>query len=123
MSQNPLRPSGAFRSVREHPRVVIEIEARVRCEGVDFPAKVSSLSVGGLFLETLRCPPFGSPIEVDLLMGDERLHLSAVVRWTAPTGFGVQFGLLGARETRVLSDLVQTHTDASTTTHTAADRK
>jgi type IV pilus assembly protein PilZ len=104
--------------------VVIELEARVCCEGVDFPAKVRSLSVGGLFLETMRCPPFGSPIEVDLLLPeDESLHLSAVVRWTADTGFGVQFGLLGARETQVLADLVQTATESPSFARTAADRK
>jgi hypothetical protein len=35
------------------------------------------------------------------------LRLPAVVRWVKPGGFGVQFGLLGAFETHVLSELMK----------------
>jgi type IV pilus assembly protein PilZ len=35
------------------------------------------------------------------------LRLPAIVRWTKPDGFGVQFGSLGARETHAISQLLK----------------
>jgi hypothetical protein len=35
------------------------------------------------------------------------MKLPAVVRWNKPGGFGVQFGLLGAKETHSLAQLLK----------------
>jgi type IV pilus assembly protein PilZ len=60
-----------------------------------------------MFLETERALPFGTQVHVELvlpLVGSARLP--AVVRWTTGEGIGLQFGLLGARETHAITALV-----------------
>lgn len=70
-------------------------------------AVVVDLGMGGLFLESSVIPPMGTAITI---VGDfpraPGLRLPSVVRWSKPGGFGVQFGLLGARETHVLSGIL-----------------
>ena len=36
--------------------------------------------------------------------------LPAIVRWTSPVGMGVQFGLLGVRETHAITEIVRAAT-------------
>ncbi len=95
---------------RSHQRV--PIEATFSCEsagGAAFEAKSKDVSVGGMFLEASHSPAFGTELTiVGLLPGAKKeLRLPAVVRWVKPGGFGVQFGLLGAVETHVLSELMK----------------
>lgn len=68
------------------------------------------ISVGGMFIETTSPAPFNAEIVVVTELPGERVPLSlpAVVRWTKPGGMGVQFGLLGARETYVITELTRT---------------
>lgn len=84
----------------------------VSCEqagAAPFQATGKDVSVGGMFLEASQAPPFGTELTiVGRLPGAKNdLRLPAVVRWVKPRGFGVQFGLLGALETHVLSELMK----------------
>ena len=95
---------------RSHPRV--PISGTFNCEpksGAPFQARGRDVSVGGMFLEASHSPAFGTELTiVGLLPGAKKeLRLPAVVRWVKPGGFGVQFGLLGALETHVLSELMK----------------
>jgi type IV pilus assembly protein PilZ len=95
---------------RSHPRVPINVT--VSCEpaaGASFQAIGKDVSVGGMFLEAGQSPAFGTELTiVGRLPGAKKdLRLPAVVRWVKPGGFGVQFGLLGAVETHVLSELMK----------------
>ena len=95
---------------RGHPRA--SIDALVTCQrpdGTSFTAKSKDISMGGMFLETSETVQFGEPLSLEVVLSGARtaLKLPAVVRWTDPTGFGVQFGLLGARETHAISGLVR----------------
>ena len=95
---------------RSHPRV--PINATFTCEpkgGSPFQAEGKDVSVGGMYFESAHSPPFGTELTiVGPLPGAKKdLRLPAVVRWTKPGGFGVQFGLLGALETHVLSELMK----------------
>jgi hypothetical protein len=95
---------------RSHPRV--PIDTIFSCEpkgGTPFQAKGKDVSVGGMYLESATSPAFGTELTiVGLLPGAKKaLRLPAVVRWVKPGGFGVQFGLLGALETHVLSELMK----------------
>ena len=95
---------------RSHPRV--PIDATLRCEAKDgaaFQAKGKDVSVGGMYLEAGQTPAFGTELTIiGMLPGAKKdLRLPAVVRWVKPGGFGVQFGLLGALETHVLSELMK----------------
>jgi hypothetical protein len=62
-----------------------------------------------MFLEASQSPAFGTELTiVGRVPGAKNdLRLPAVVRWVKPGGFGVQFGLLGALETHVLSELMK----------------
>jgi hypothetical protein len=90
---------------RRHPRVVIHVPIVCQVPGQEpFEAMVSDLSVGGLSIESSVTPPFGAEVTIVAdFPGEPGLRLAAVVRWARPGGFGVQFGLLGARETHALT--------------------
>lgn len=65
-----------------------------------------------MFIESAGQPKFGDKIVITLrLPGLEADSvLPAVVRWSTPLGFGVQFGLLGARDTHAITQqMKQSH--------------
>ncbi len=95
---------------RVHPRVPINVD--VSCERKDGPAVsgvAKDLSLGGMFIESEQAVEFGTDLTIVTRLpgasGDSRLP--AVVRWAKPGGFGVQFGLLGARETHAITSLLR----------------
>jgi Tfp pilus assembly protein PilZ len=65
------------------------------------------IGVGGAFVESTEPLLFGTEVVIvaRLANGGAALRLPAIVRWAKPNGFGVQFGLLGARETHALAEL------------------
>lgn len=78
-----------------------------RADGTSFAGTAKDVSIGGMFIETDRALSFGEEISITgrLPSTKQDVVLPAIVRWLAPGGFGVQFGLLGARETHALSQL------------------
>jgi hypothetical protein len=62
--------------------------------------------VGGVFIESVDIPAFGTKVTLAFdapgLIG---IKLPGIIRWTKTDGFGVQFQLLGARETHALAGL------------------
>lgn len=95
---------------RVHPRVPINVT--VTCEqagGPSFEAFAKDISVGGMYLQADGAPAFGTNLTiVGMLPGAKKpVRLPAIVRWVKPGGFGVQFGLLGALETHVISELMR----------------
>ena len=102
-------PEEIFEDKRSHPRVPIgDVQLQPK-GGAPFQAKGKDVSAGGMFLESAESPAFGTELTIaGLLPGAKKeLRLPAVVRWVKPGGFGVQFGLLGALETHVLSELMK----------------
>lgn len=67
------------------------------------------ISLGGTFIETDLPGPVGQQLVVHVaLPGSKReINLPAVVRWSGRDGMGVQFGLLGARETHEITEFVK----------------
>lgn len=65
------------------------------------------ISVGGMFLETPSPAAFGADviIQVALPGSNGPLALPGVVRWVRDGGMGVQFGLLGAVETHLITEI------------------
>jgi hypothetical protein len=71
------------------------------------PGRATDLAVGGMFVRTSNPATFGAEIVLFVMFPGERrtLELPAVVRWTRPgQGMGLQFGLLGARETHAIME-------------------
>jgi hypothetical protein len=53
--------------------------------------------------------PINTPVRITCALspGGRPMVLPGTVRWTTAGGFGAQFGLLGARETHALADLMR----------------
>ena len=95
---------------RHYPRTPVAVS--VSCEragAAPFQALAKDISVGGMYLDASEQPSFGTELTiVGRLPGAKKdVRLPAVVRWTKPGGFGVQFGLLGALETHLISELMK----------------
>jgi type IV pilus assembly protein PilZ len=62
-----------------------------------------------MYLESKEPVAFGDALTLEFTLAGARtaMTLPGVVRWTDPGGFGVQFGLLGARETHTISQLIR----------------
>jgi type IV pilus assembly protein PilZ len=61
-----------------------------------------------MYVRTASPLPFGAELVVHLLLPGQKapFALPGVVRWTrAGEGMGVQFGLIGARETHAITEL------------------
>lgn len=93
---------------RRHPRRPVRLPVRIfPRQGEPTQAETIDLSVGGLLLSGVVSVAFGEEIELELDLPElGPTRLPAIVRWIRPDGFGVQFGLLGARHTHALADLV-----------------
>ena len=95
---------------RVHPRVAID--ASVSCERSDtgvFDGHARDISIGGMFVAASEPVKFGQELRIRIRLptAKQEIALPAVVRWTKAGGFGVQFGLLGARETHSHSEFMR----------------
>ena len=95
---------------RSHPRVPLTVE--VACEvsgGASILGRAKDISVGGMYIESETEVSFGTQVSIVLRLPNTKAdaRLPAVIRWIKPGGFGVQFGLLGARETHAISELLK----------------
>jgi hypothetical protein len=93
---------------RTQPRV--PISADVMCEvsgGASITGRAKDISVGGMYIESEVSVSFGTQVTIVLRLPNTKADskLPGIVRWLKPGGFGVQFGLLGARETHAISEL------------------
>lgn len=93
---------------RQHHR--IPFDQAVVCKTTDgslHHCTAQDLSLGGMFVKSDWKPQFNENLVVTaLLPGQSRdLDFPAVVRWVRADGFGVQFGLLGAKQTHAITRL------------------
>ena len=95
---------------RQHPRKQVDLDAVVVVVGSSdrFEGKVRDLSIGGMFFVGDKVGPFGSKVEVTLRFGGRAgdMTIPAIVRWSGADGFGVQFGLMGAKETHAIVQIL-----------------
>jgi type IV pilus assembly protein PilZ len=66
------------------------------------------ISLGGMFVETGAAPPYGTKLRLFFTLPElkQEITVESIVRWTKPDGMGVQFGVMGARETHALTQLL-----------------
>ncbi|HEY8039014.1 MAG TPA: PilZ domain-containing protein [Polyangiaceae bacterium] len=97
--------------LRSAARVLLDIPVVLTPEGghARHPGRAKDLSLGGMFVETTVLLPFQASVFVHLALplSPHPLVLPAVVRWSSPAGLGLQFGLMGARETYVIMQLAR----------------
>ncbi len=96
---------------RQHPRKSLHLPVVFQAAGgVRTDASCRDISLGGMFVETAAPAAYGA--EVTIYLGLPGLRGDAVVkstvRWTQKgSGMGLQFGVMGARETHALLELIQ----------------
>jgi hypothetical protein len=99
--------------LRRHHRVPFTEPVVFSRKGSDKRAHGEStdISLGGMFIKTATPEAFGADIVVHVHVPGEpsAYALPGVVRWTNAEGMGVQFGLLGAKETHTITELVAAH--------------
>jgi hypothetical protein len=93
---------------RLHPRAPLGQD--VTCEvsgGEAIQGRARDISVGGVFIESEAPVAFGTEVTIVVRLPNTKVdaRLPGIIRWFNPGGFGVQFGLLGARETHAISEL------------------
>ncbi|MGD0678708.1 MAG: PilZ domain-containing protein [Polyangiaceae bacterium] len=91
----------------ERTPVDVTVEFSLRSSAQRFSGRAKDLSVGGMFVETAFPAAFATEIVVHVTLPGQRtaLAIPGVVRWTGSGGMGIQFGLLGARETHAITQL------------------
>lgn len=74
-------------------------------EGPRIEAECHDMSLGGMYIETSAPLAYGTAVRVFLRLPGmkQEMQIDAIVRWWKPTGMGVQFGVMGARETHALT--------------------
>lgn len=95
---------------RVHARAPIDIAVACKTpEGVSASGVAKDISVGGVYIESEKTFEFNTQLTIHISLPgtNGELALPAVVRWSKPGGFGVQFQLLGARETHAITNLLK----------------
>lgn len=77
-------------------------------DGPRIDAFSRDLSIGGMFIVTDKPAPFNATVNLYMQLPGvkQEVTVKATVRWMEPDGMGVQFGLMGARETHALTQLL-----------------
>lgn len=88
-------------------RVSLDVEFNVG-DGPRQNGVCRDFSLGGVHIDTQAPAPFGANITIYLrLKGAPSVSaLPGIVRWVKPASMGVQFGLLGARETYAITEML-----------------
>jgi hypothetical protein len=86
------KASVSFTRPRRYLRIPLDrpFSARITAPAAA-AARVSSISLGGAFLESNQHLAVGEHLRVDIRAGLRRIHSTAVVRNVSPTGGGVEF--------------------------------
>lgn len=104
--------SERFSHRRRHSRYDVEIDVMMGPEclhGERFFARCTSLSLGGMFLESEVALAVGDGVRIWMtLPSGANLLLVGQVRWTTDRGVGVQHAVLGARDTYELTEYLLT---------------
>ncbi len=97
--------------LRRHSRTVIDAPVEFVAKGATerFSGRAKDISLGGMFIETDKPLPFSAEVTVHMSLPSQKapVALPGVVRWNRDGGMGVQFGLIGARETHAITELAR----------------
>jgi uncharacterized protein (TIGR02266 family) len=98
---------------RAHTRVVVAVAVGLETESHFFAGLSGDVSEGGVFVQTYRDLPVGSPVEVQFDLPDAQLQAHGRVRWhrdssdSSPPGVGIAFEELAEKDRRVIQRFCQ----------------
>jgi PilZ domain len=98
--------------LRRYQRAVIDVpvEFGARGSAERIAGRARDISLGGMFVESPTPFPFGADVMIHVTLPGQKtaFALPGVVRWLrGAEGMGVQFGLIGARETHAITELTK----------------
>jgi uncharacterized protein (TIGR02266 family) len=98
--------------LRRYQRAPIDVPVELSAKGSSERAsgRAKDISLGGMYVVTDAVLAFGAELVVHVTLPGQRapFALPAVVRWVrAGDGMGLQFGLVGARETHAITELTK----------------
>jgi uncharacterized protein (TIGR02266 family) len=98
--------------LRRHQRALLDVALEFEAKGSSerTAGRSRDVSVGGMFILTVTPLPCGAALVVHVTMPGQKspFALPGVVRWSKNgEGMGVQFGLVGARETHAITELTK----------------
>jgi len=98
--------------LRRHQRAPVDVPLQFTPRGSNETraGRAKDISLGGMYVETEQPLDFGAELVVQVTLPGHKaaFSLPAVVRWVrAGEGMGVQFGLIGARETHAITELTK----------------
>lgn len=97
--------------LRRFSRVPLQISVEFSIEGRSerYSGRAQDISLGGMFIEIDHAPPFNANVVVyaQLPLEKSAFNLPGVVRWLGDGGMGIQFKLLGVRETHAITEIVR----------------
>jgi hypothetical protein len=97
-----------MRSKRKYVRAAFASQVVVTVDGKNHLAMSRDISLGGMFVSDIVDVAFGARVVVHVnVPGDlAEISLPAIVRWVDHEGIGLQFWLLGVRETHAITELL-----------------
>jgi len=93
------------REHRKSPRIPFSTVVKVTSKEDKWDVSSIDISVGGMYMISDIKPALGTELELEFDTRDVHLEVPAIVRWTNMNGFGVQFGLIGAKETHAINQI------------------
>jgi c-di-GMP-binding flagellar brake protein YcgR len=98
--------------LRRYQRAPIDVAVELSAKGSTerIPGRAKDISLGGMYVLTSATLPFGAELVVHVTLPGQRaaFAMPAVVRWLRHgEGMGLQFGLVGARETHAITELTK----------------
>ncbi len=104
-----------MREKRQHPRAILVTEVQVRLgaeETYIYVGESRDISIGGMFLSGSAPAAMGTKVLVSFdLPHMGPTEVPAFIRWVKGGGFGLQFGLIGPRETHAIGRLIREHNE------------
>ena len=97
-----------MREERQAPRVEERLAVELEIEGVRHAAASRNVSTGGMFVETVQALRVGARVRLHFVVPAQRdaIAADAEVRWTEPSGVGVRFLGMRARDVWAIGKLL-----------------
>ncbi len=98
-----------YQQARQFERFVVALDVAFMVDGERVTAKSKDASLGGMFIETTRPLAYGTQFELEVKLPAlaEPVKIEATVRWSGPTGMGVQWGALHTKATWAINQLTK----------------
>jgi type IV pilus assembly protein PilZ len=98
--------------LRRYQRATLDVPVEFSEKGREErrAGRSKDISLGGMFVYVDQPLAFGAELVVYVLLPRQKapFALPGVVRWSRPgEGMGIQFGLMGARETHAITELTK----------------